>query len=193
MYEGGSIWSRNHVQNSMTSILDIDLDYFRFFDDPLDRLNELLSWGNRPVDRLVDHHHKSLEYWVNAIRKRSLAAPQFILHVDEHHDMLGERKPVNCANYLYFAMRKWPKCCVHWQVDVRIDSPSMWLSDEAWRSVSKRFTSGPRCKRGWPKPDVVTVCTSPGFLSKALTRRLVNRVHKFSECHRDRSRHTITE
>ena len=38
----------------MTSILDIDLDYFNLFDDPLDRLNELLDWANRPVDKVVD-------------------------------------------------------------------------------------------------------------------------------------------
>ena len=37
--------------NAMTSILDIDLDYFRFFDDPLNRLNELLDWATRPVDK----------------------------------------------------------------------------------------------------------------------------------------------
>ncbi len=48
----------------MTSILDIDLDYFQFVDAPLDRLNDLLGWANRPVDRLVEHHQESLEYWV---------------------------------------------------------------------------------------------------------------------------------
>jgi len=155
------------------SILDIDLDYFQFVDAPLDRLNEILRWANRPVDRLVEHHQESLEYWVDAIRKRSLSAPQFILHVDEHHDMLSERKPINCGNCLYFAMRRWPQCRVHWQINDPIDSPSMWLSEEAWASVAKRFTMGPRRKRGWPKPDIVTVCTSPGFLEESLARKLV--------------------
>jgi hypothetical protein len=164
----------------MTSILDIDLDYFEFVANPVDRLEELLDWANRPVDRLVDHHHKSLEYWVDAVRKRSLSAPRFILHVDEHHDMLSERKPVNCGNYLYFAMRRWPKCRVHWQVDDPIDSPSMWLSDEAWELVAGRFTVGPRRRGGWPKPDLVTVCTSPGFISKKLARKLVRQVRAFS-------------
>lgn len=102
--------------NPMTSILDIDLDYFNLFDEPLDRLNELLDWANRPVDKVVDHHHKSFKYWRQALAKRSLAAPQFILHVDKHHDMLGETKPVQFGNFLYFAMRQWPDCRVHWQV-----------------------------------------------------------------------------
>jgi hypothetical protein len=87
----------------MTSILDIDMDYFNLLDDPLDRLNELLDWAKRPVDKVVDHHHKSLEYWKQALSKRSLAAPQFILHVDEHHDMLGETRPIQFGNFLYFA------------------------------------------------------------------------------------------
>ena len=164
----------------MTSILDIDLDYFEFVDNPVDRLEKLLCWANRPVDRLVDHHHKSLEYWVDAVCKRSLPAPRFILHVDEHHDMLSERKPVNCGNYLYFAMRRWPKCRVHWQIDDPIDSPTVWLSGEAWELVAGRFSVGPDRRRGWPKPDLVTVCTSPGFISKKLARKLVRQVRAFS-------------
>jgi hypothetical protein len=157
----------------MTSILDIDLDYFNLLDDPLDRLNELLDWAKRPVDKIVDHHHKSLEYWKQALAKRSLAAPQFILHVDEHHDMLSETRPIQFGNFLYFAMQRWPECRVHWQVDNPIDSPSMWLSDEAWDSVASRFTMGPRRRHGWPKPDIVTVCTSPGFIDKRLATKLV--------------------
>ncbi len=160
----------------MTSILDIDLDYFGLLDDPLGRLDDLLTWADRPVDSLVDHHHKSLVYWIRALRQRSLPAPRYILHVDEHHDMLGERKPIGFGNFLYFAMRRWPGCRVHWQVEEPIDCPSMWLSDEAWASVADRFTVGPCCKPSWPKPDIVTVCTSPGFLDKALARQLVARV-----------------
>jgi hypothetical protein len=53
----------------MTSILDIDLDYFRFSDDPVDRINELLDWADRPVDKVVDHHHKSfaIARWLNQV------------------------------------------------------------------------------------------------------------------------------
>jgi hypothetical protein len=161
----------------MTSILDIDLDYFGFFNDPLDQLNELLDWANRPVNKVVDHHHKSFKYWIEAIRKRSLAAPQFILHVDAHHDMLGETKPIMFGNFLYFAMQRWPECRVHWQVDNPIDSPRMWLSDEPWDSVANRFTMGPRRRRGWPKPDIVTVCTSPGFINARVAAKLVGALH----------------
>ncbi len=157
----------------MTSILDIDLDYFGLLDDPLGRLEGLLKWANRPVDSLVDHHHKSLDYWIRTLRKKLLPAPRFILHVDEHHDMLGETRPINCGNFLYFAMQRWSECRVHWQVEEPIDSPEMWLSDEAWSSVVKRFTMGPRRPGKWPRPDIVTVCTSPGFLSRGLTKRLV--------------------
>lgn len=169
---GMSLCNGEHSR-PMTSILDIDLDYFRFFDDPLDQLHGLLHWARRPVDKVVEHHHESLEYWIATLAKRSLPAPRFILHVDEHHDMLSEQKPINFGSFLYFAMRRWPECRVHWLVDDPIDSPSLWLSDEAWESVAERFTMGPRRKRGWPRPDIVTVCTSPGFISSRLARRLV--------------------
>jgi hypothetical protein len=164
----------------MTSILDIDLDYFRFFNDPLDRLAELLDWANRPVDKVVDHHHKSFEYWKRALAKRSLPSPQFILHVDEHHDMLSETEPIQFGNFLYFAMQRWPECRVHWQVNGPIDFPSMWLSDESWDSVASRFTMGPRRRCGWPKPDIVTVCTSPGFIDKRLAAKLLGAVRQSS-------------
>ncbi len=47
-----SLSHRDH-SSAMTSILDIDLDYFRFFDDPLDRLHGLLNWARRPVDKVA--------------------------------------------------------------------------------------------------------------------------------------------
>jgi hypothetical protein len=171
----------------MTSILDIDLDYFGLLDDPLGRLDELLTWANRPVDCVVEHHHKSLEYWIRALRQRSLTVPRFILHVDEHHDMLGERKPIGFGNFLYFAMQRWPQCHVHWLVEEPIDSPEMWLSDEAWESVADRFTIGTYRNPEWPQPDIATVCTSPGFLDKALSRQLVERVQDFQERHPPRA------
>src|ERR1035438_8053821 len=94
----------------MSCILDIDLDYFRLFSDPIRRLDELLEWAHRPVDLIIDEHHKVLKHWDRAIAKGSIKAPTFILHVDEHHDMLSERPPVLFGNFLYFAMRKWPDC-----------------------------------------------------------------------------------
>jgi hypothetical protein len=38
----------------MSSILDIDLDYFAVIERPLDRLQELLYWGDRPVTVVTD-------------------------------------------------------------------------------------------------------------------------------------------
>ena len=45
----------------MSCILDIDLDYFRLFNDPIRRLDEVLEWARRPVDLTVDKHHKVLK------------------------------------------------------------------------------------------------------------------------------------
>ncbi|MBN1506173.1 MAG: UPF0489 family protein [Sedimentisphaerales bacterium] len=162
----------------MSVILDIDLDYFRCSDEPLKRLNELLAWANRPVDSVFTNHHEALAFWAKAVKDGVIDTPRFILHVDEHHDMLSDRPPINAGNFLYFAMRRWPKCRVHWLVDRRIDSPKQWLPEEDWKAITRRFTSGKRLRPSWPTPDIVTMCTSPGFISKALRKRLLGVVAK---------------
>jgi hypothetical protein len=164
----------------MSVILDIDLDYFQFIDEPLKRLNELLVSADRPVDHIVTHHHQALGLWTEAIEKGVIDTPHFILHVDEHHDMLCERPPINAGNFLYFAMRRWPRCRVHWLVDLKIDSPQQWLPEDKWKPLSRRFTSGNRLCSRWPTPDLVTVCTSPGFIDKALCKRLLGVAGKAS-------------
>jgi hypothetical protein len=154
-------------------ILDIDLDYFDLLPKPLERLNEMLTWSGRPVDAIVQHHHQAFEHWIEAVRVRRIAAPDLILHVDAHHDMLGDRRPVGPGNFLYFAMRRWPRCRVRWLTDLRIDSPDMWLSEGAWRSVTARFRCVGRFTATARKPDLVTVCTSPGFANAAMRRPLL--------------------
>jgi len=166
------------MADCMSCILDIDLDYFRLFSDPIRRLDELLEWARRPVDFVVDEHHKVLKHWDRAIAKGVIGAPTFILHVDEHHDMLSEQPPVLFGNFLYFAMRKWPDCRVHWLNKDPIDDPTMWLSEDAWASVGDRFRSGSSLNRKWPMPELVSVCTSPGFVEKSLSQELLERIEE---------------
>ena len=165
----------------MSVVLDIDLDYFRFLDEPLKRLNELLAWADRPVDSVFRNHHEALAFWTKAVKDGIIGAPHFILHADEHHDMLSGRPLINAGNFLYFAMRRWPECRVHWLVDWPIDSPKQWLPEDKWRAVTRGFTSGERLRPSWPTPDMVTVCTSPGFISKASRERLLRTCRKWSE------------
>jgi hypothetical protein len=70
-------------------------------------------------------------------------------------------------------MRRWPDCRVHWLVDVKIDSPEQWLPEDEWKSLARRFTIGSRLRRGGRTPNMVTVCTSPGFLDGSLCKRLL--------------------
>ena len=160
----------------MSCILEIDLDYFRLSNDPIRRLDEILGWARRPVDFIVDEHHKVLKYWDRAIAKGVIEAPTFILHIDEHHDMLDEQPPVLFGNFLYFAMRKWPDCRVHWLTENPIDDPSMWLSEDAWASVGDRFRFGSSLNSKWPMPELVSVCTSPGFIERTLCQKLLERI-----------------
>jgi len=157
---------------TIRSILDIDLDYFNLVSNPVQRLRKLLAWAGRPADLVVEEHHRALGRWKARIKRGAMASPTHILHVDEHHDMMDEKFRPNVANVVYQAMRQWPTCRVHWLVEEPIDSPSMWLSEETWRSLAPRFSMGPRRPRGWPKPDLVSVCTSPDFVPPDLRQRL---------------------
>ncbi len=162
----------------MAFILDIDLDYFHLFKNPIDRLEEVLEFAGRPVDFIVEKHHEVVKRWDSAIKKGVIDPPTFILHVDEHHDMLSEHPPMQFGNFIYFVMLKWKKCHVHWLTEDPIDYPDMWLSEDAWKSVRGRFSSGSSLEHEWshPKPDLVSVCTSPGFIDKSLCSRLLERI-----------------
>jgi hypothetical protein len=162
----------------MSSILDIDLDYFNLMDNPVQRLSQLLAWAACPVTFVVENHHQAFRRWMDCVENGRLREPQYILHVDEHHDMMDEAAKPNIANFVYHAMRTWPQVRVHWLVEEAIDSPSMWLSEDTWMVLSERFTFGARRPRNWPKPDLVSVCTSPEFVSVMRRKELMTLVEK---------------
>ena len=162
----------------MSSILDIDLDYFNLMDNPVQRLSQLLAWAACPVTFVVENHHQAFRRWMDCVEKGSLREPQYILHVDEHHDMMDEAAKPNIANFVYHAMRTWPQVRVHWLVEEAIDSPSMWLSEDTWTVLSERFTFGADRPRKWPKPELVSVCTSPEFVPVPLCNELMTLVEK---------------
>lgn len=163
----------------MSSILDIDLDYFSLIENPEQRLYELLDWGCCPISFVVENHHKTYSRWKDRVKRGTLAQPSHILHVDEHHDMMDEKNNTNIANFIYHAMRTWENCWVHWMVDTPIDSPEMWLGDDVWRSFSQRFSIAPNRPHGWPKPNIVSICASPEFVDADLLHRLLNTAEGF--------------
>ncbi len=162
----------------MSSILDIDLDFFNLIDNPAKRLTQLLAWAGRPVSFVVENHHEALCRWKSCVRKRRLSEPRYILHVDEHHDMMDEKTAPNIANFIYHAMRTWPDVRVHWLVEEAIDSPAMWLSDDTWMTLSRRFTWSSHRPHKWPKPQLVSVCTSPQFVAAKLRCALMTIIEK---------------
>jgi hypothetical protein len=162
----------------MSSILDIDLDYFNLMDNPVQRFEQLLAWANCPVSFVVEHHHEAFREWIRRVNKGSLRDPQYILHVDEHHDMMDEAPAPNISNFMYHAMRTWPEVRVHWLVEQAIDSPAIWLSDESWMLLSRRFTWGAHRPRKWPKPQLVSVCLSPQFVPVRLQNELMTLIDK---------------
>ena len=166
------------------SILDIDLDYFNLAENPTAALEDLLLWAGCPVDFIVERHSHVLRRWKRRCPAGGGSTPSHILHVDEHHDMMDERPTTNIANVMYQAMRTWPCCKVHWLVQRPIDSPTMWLTPATWKSLRRRFSRGPVIPPGWPRPDIVSVCTSPEFVPSNLTTELLEviRTTKLGNC-----------
>lgn len=164
----------------MYSILDIDLDYFNLMPDPAHHLLELLTWPDCPVSIVVERHNHAFARWRKRRGKNGIT-PSHILHVDEHHDMMDQRRQTNIANFMFHAMRVWPQCRVHWMVEYPIDSPAMWLEEETWDSFRRRFSYGPDRPARWPKPDFVSVCMSPGFVDPNLETKLMEVLSEFME------------
>lgn len=163
---------------AMYSILDIDFDYFNLMPNAQAQLRCLLLWADRPVTMVVERHNHAFARW----KKRWQAdgvSPTHILHVDEHHDMMDQRQQTNIGNFMFHAMKLWPQCRVHWQVQEAIDSPAMWLEDEAWNSIRRRFSLGSYRPPHWPKPDVVSVCKSPDFIACGLMSELTEVLSEF--------------
>ena len=167
------------AMETMSAILDIDLDYFNLIENPEQRLQELLNWGNRRIAFIVEKHHKSYSRWKDRIKRGTLTPPSHILHVDEHHDMMDQKRNTNIANFMYHAMNTWRTCRVHWLVDQSIDSPDMWLDDNVWESFSPRFSVGSSLPYRWPSPDIVSICTSPDFVNRDLRQRLLKIAKEF--------------
>jgi len=162
----------------MYSILDIDLDYFNALTDSARRLEELLDWAGCPVSVVVERHNHAFARWRRLLGGRN-TSPSHILHVDEHHDMMDERKLPNMANFIYHVMRTWPRCQVHWLVQYPIDCPSMWLDQETWSCLRHRFSRGPNRPANWPRPDLVSVCTSPEFVDRKTRSTLLGVLDRY--------------
>jgi hypothetical protein len=167
------MFSGKKSSRPMLSILDIDLDYFNLAENPVAALEDLLLWAGRPVDFIVGQHSHVLRRWKRRCPAGSGSVPLYILHVDEHHDMMDERPTTNIGNVMYQAMRTWPHCKVHWLVQRPIDSPIMWLTSATWKSLRRRFSRGPTIPPEWPRPDMVSVCTSPEFVPSNLATELL--------------------
>jgi hypothetical protein len=53
----------------MSSILDIDLDYFNLCQNPEQQFYELLNWGSCPIAFAVKKHHKAFSRWKDRVKK----------------------------------------------------------------------------------------------------------------------------
>jgi len=54
--------------------------------------------------------------------------------------MMNQKRNANIANFMYHTMLTWKQCQVHWMVDYPIDSLEMWIDDDVWNPLTKRFS-----------------------------------------------------
>ena len=160
----------------MASILDIDLDYFNLVSDPIRELSELLAWANRPVDVLADSHADAMRHRAKLVNSGRLPVPMYVLHVDEHHDMMDQRNTINIANVMYHTMRRWPNCRVYWMAEGSIDTPGMWLDPDVWKQLRRRFRIGRQRLKQWPAPNFVSVTISADFVWPSLGDALLEAI-----------------
>ena len=161
----------------MGSVLDIDLDYFNLVNNPRQELINLLMWGNKSVEIIVENHNEVLPRLKKMLNNKKLDELYYILHVDEHHDLMDEKNSVNIANFSFHVMTFWENCKLHWLVQNPIDTPEMWISDAAWNKLKNRFTYGETIPEKWPKPDIVSICKSPEFINKKLLENLIEEIN----------------
>ena len=160
----------------MTSILDIDLDYFNLVSDPIMALSEMLACANRPIDVLSDNHADAIYRWIKLVASGKLSFPTHILHADEHHDMMDQKNTINSANIMYHAMSRWPKCRVYWMAKNSIDTPAMWLDNDVWKQLRTRFHMGKQRPQKWPAPVFLSVTISADFLRPNLKAALMDEI-----------------
>ena len=163
----------------MSSILDIDLDYFNLCQNPEQQFYELLNWGCCPIAFVVEKHHKAYSRWKDRVKRETLTEPSHILHVDEHHDMMDQKRIVNIANFMYHAMHKWKNCQLHWMVDTPIDSPEMWINDDAWVSFSQRLALVIVVLMDGQSRNQQILYNSPEFINDDLLQRLLKTSKEF--------------
>jgi hypothetical protein len=94
--------------------------------------------------------------------------------------MMDQRQQTNIGNFMYHAMCLWHWCRVHWLVQEAIDTPSMWLEEETWDLLQHRFSHGSNRPARWPKPHLVSVCTSPDLVAPSLKAELMNVLSGFT-------------
>ncbi len=90
------------------------------------------------------------------------------------------------GKFILFRDASLAKLRVHWLVKESIDRPDMWLSERGWNSVADRFTIGANPQLAWLKPDLVNVCTSPGFIDTTLRRKLVRHLDAATSTHAEK-------
>lgn len=95
--------------------------------------------------------------------------------------MMDRKNTINSANVMYHAMLRWPKCRVYWMVENPIDTPAMWLDDDVWKQLRRRFRMGGKRPKKWPAPSFVSVTISADFLRPNLKDILMDEIMRIEK------------
>ena len=96
-------------------------------------------------------------------------------------DWIGLLTPIAAVLAVWFVGNLCGAVANGLQEQVGIDCPSMWLAPNTWSSLRRRFSCGPKWPGSWPRPDLVSVCTSPEFVDRKTRNSLLPVVERFTK------------
>ena len=160
----------------MSKILDIDLDWLNLCDHhegsgflknrtPQKAFDDLMSRANPDAKITMSiEHHEAYKIWDAFVDEGRLTRPKHIYHVDEHHDLYNNYKRVDCANFMLFALRQWPKCKATWIAASRIGNRHYFYYGYNQSEIKRRFKTTLRVPNDLSSVDLISITLSPDYI-----------------------------
>lgn len=175
----------------MSSILDLDLDWLNLCNShdgsgflknktPEEAFDDLMSRANPDVKMTMSiEHHEAYRIWDAFVNEGRLTKPKHIYHVDEHHDLYNDYKHVDCANFMLFVLRQWPKCKATWiAADSSFDNRTHFYYGYHKSEIKKRFKTTLRVPDYLSDIDLVSVTVSPDYIKPYVLEVILPHIEK---------------
>ncbi len=159
----------------MSTILDVDLDWLnlcnrndgsRFLKNrtPQEAFDDLMNRANPDAKITMSiEHHEAYKIWDAFVDERRLTRPRHIYHVDEHHDLYNDYQHIDCANFMLFALRQWPKCQTTWVASYQKGNGKNFYWGFHKSNLKKRFATTLKIPNDIGDVDLISITISPDY------------------------------